>query len=192
MNQLEIWKDIDDYVGYYQVSNIGNVRSLTRVIDNGQGHLITRIGKVLKLTATGERRNYPSIQLQALGQKKNYKVHRLVATAFIENIDNKPEVNHKDGNTFNNSVENLEWCTSTENVRHAFSTGLLVRGKGLDCCNTKRKVKVFKGGNLVVTLVGTHAIEEFGLQNSKVLACLKGQRKTHKGFTFEEELLDGK
>ena len=89
-------------------------------------------------------------------------------------------------------MENLEWCTSIENVRHAFSTGLLVRSKGLGCCNTKRKVKVFKDGSLVATLVGTHAIEEFGLQNSKVLACLKGERKTHKGFTFEDELLDAK
>ncbi len=50
----------------------------------------------------------------------------------------------------------------------------------------------FKDGSLVATLIGTHAIEEFGLQNSKVLACLKGKRKTHKGFTFEEELLDAK
>lgn len=181
-NSLEIWKDIPGFERSYQASNKGQIRSLDRTINHPNG-LTRRKGKLLKQSPRGERRNYPSLELFSVG----YAVHRLVAMTFIPNPENKSEVNHIDGNTFNNSVENLEWCTSTENVRHAVRTGLLVRGTGKDCCNTKYAVLVYKDKQFVTRLIGTKEIIEFGLTPGKVSLCVIGKRKQHRGYTYEAE-----
>ena len=102
---MEIWKDIPGYEGVYQVSNLGNVKSLPRMVSNGKGYLC--------------------IELKDKNGKYHFcGVHRLVAVAFIENPDNKPQINHIDGNKKNNIVENLEWCTNGENQVHAYKMGL--------------------------------------------------------------------
>jgi hypothetical protein len=183
--EQEIWKDIAGYEGFYQVSTMGQVKSLDRIIDHPTGGATNRKGRILKQHKTGSKRNYHAVELKSVG----CRVHRLVAEAFIPNPQNKPEVNHIDGDPSNNRVDNLEWVTSSENQKHALKTGLLVRGLGEDCPNSKRRVRVFKGSELIAILVGTKAMRDFGLQDSKVLACIQGQRKTHKGFTFEEELI---
>lgn len=177
----EIWKNIEGFEGFYEVSSFGQVRSLDRIINHPIGPT-RRKGKVLKQYKTGDRRNYLCVDLSSV----SHKVHRLVAKAFLENPENKPEVNHIDGNPSNNNIENLEWVTSSENQRHALDTGLLVRGKGVECPNTKYRVNVFKDSELIATLTGTAQIKEFGLQPSKVISCLNGKRKTHKGFTYEK------
>lgn len=186
-NILEIWKDIENFENWYQVSNMGNVKSLDRVIIRSSGP-VKRKGKILKLHPVGELRNYPAIQLNREGLKKNYKVHRLVAMAFLnEPLPEQTEVNHKNGNTFDNRVENLEWCSPSENQIHAIATGLIVRQSAEGCPNTKYKVKVFKEGVYITTLVGTKQMKDFGLIASKVSQCVLGQRKTHKGYTYEAE-----
>lgn len=177
----EIWKDIKGYEGAYQVSNFGQVRSLDRTINHPNGPTKRR-GIILKQVKTGERRNYHCVDLKSV----QYKVHRLVATAFIPNPENKPEVNHIDGNPSNNHVENLEWVTASENQVHALATGLLVRERGVSCANTKYSLNVFKNGEFITCLTGTAAMIAFGLQPSKVLCCIKGSRKTHKGYTYEK------
>ena len=104
----EIFRDIQGYEGLYQVSNLGRVKSLLK-------------GKILKQadTTTG----YKKVKL-CNGNKKDYKIHRLVAYAFIPLVEGKEIINHKDGNPLNNIVNNLEWCTQKENVIHALKTGL--------------------------------------------------------------------
>lgn len=110
----EIWKNIQGYTGIYQVSSLGNIRSLNRVAWNGHvKHMIK--GKLLKLQTNG---HYNKVSLSKNGQVNQYLVHRLVAKAFIKNTKNKPEVNHKDKNCYNNHVSNLEWVTSKENDTH--------------------------------------------------------------------------
>lgn len=180
----EIWKDVEGFEGSYQVSNCGEVRSLDRIISHPNGPT-KRKGKVLKQVKTGVKRNYHAVELNSVA----YKVHRLVAGAFILNPENKPEVNHIDGDPSNNKIDNLEWVTSSENQRHALDTGLLVRERGIGCKNTKYKVKVFENGILITTLTGTADMINFGLQPSKVLCCINGERKTHKGYTYEKEAL---
>jgi hypothetical protein len=73
-----------------------------------------------------DERGYERVALYINGKAKNYRVHRLVAEAYIPNLDNKPQVNHKNGVKTDNRVENLEWCTNAENQQHAWDNGLNV------------------------------------------------------------------
>lgn len=105
----EIYVPVKNYEGCYEVSNLGNVRSLSR----GK-----TIGRILKQVT--RFRNYRAVSLSKDNKKTSYNIHRLVATAFLSNPENKKTVNHKDGNAANNRVENLEWATYSENERHSF------------------------------------------------------------------------
>ena len=116
----EEWKDIEGYESKYQVSNYGNVKSLSRVKKNHSKLQIIH-GRVLKPERT--RLGYLRISLSRDGKEKRFLVHRLVADAFIGKNDGL-EINHKDGNKANNHFSNLEWVTRGENIKHAFKTGL--------------------------------------------------------------------
>ena len=122
----EIWKDIEGYEGLYQVSNLGRVKSLNRdhQANSRWGKTMKRVikEKLLKEDKTGR---YLRVSLSKNGIKQRFSINRLVAQAFIPNIKNKPQVNHKDGNRDNNQVENLEWCTAKENMQHARSNNLI-------------------------------------------------------------------
>ena len=117
----EIWKDIKDYEGSYQVSNLGRVRSLTRKVKTFNGFRTTK-GKLLKLLKTN--RNYFRVDLKRNQKDKYISIHRLVAEAFLPNPNNYPVINHIDGDTSNNRVDNLEWCTQSHNVKEAYRIGL--------------------------------------------------------------------
>ena len=118
----EVWKDIEGYEGKYQISNIGRVRSL--ISSKGTPY---KIPKILKIFLND--RGYSVLGLHKKGEFKQFRVHRLVAKAFIPNPENKQEVNHIDGNKQNNRADNLEWCTCSENIQHAFKTGLSKQGE---------------------------------------------------------------
>lgn len=107
----EIWKDIAGYEGKYKVSSFGNVKSF--LIDSKGKLLKPRLHKITKTYS------YLSVALQ----DKSFSIHRLVAQAFIPNKEKKPCVNHKDSNSLNNHVFNLEWCTHKENTSHAIQSG---------------------------------------------------------------------
>lgn len=110
---LERWKNIKDYPDY-MVSDQGRVMSTKY---KGTRILAPRLG------ATG----YFFAALCSEGVQKSFAVHRLVAEAFLENPDNKPQVNHIDGNRKNNNISNLEWVTASENVKHAYKIGIMYR-----------------------------------------------------------------
>ncbi len=122
--QEEIWEDVVGFEGFYQVSNIGRVKSIERYVNAPvKGYNSLKNSKMLKpgVNTSG----YLHVALYKYNIKSYHKVHRLVAKAFIENIENKSDVNHKDGNKLNNNINNLEWNTHLENMQHAKKNGLV-------------------------------------------------------------------
>lgn len=117
----EIWKAVKNYEGLYEVSNLGNVKSISYF--NHVNNKSYPRNKMLKQIAND--RNYLRVYLYKKGKGKNFRVHRLVADAFIPNPDNLPEVNHIDGNKQNNKTTNLEWCTHQHNMKEAYRLGLV-------------------------------------------------------------------
>lgn len=136
---MEIWKDVEGYEGLYQVSNLGNVRSLDRytyrAYRGGKCGYHFYPGKTLKLTT--EKDGYKTTTLYINGKGKIHKVHRLVASVFIDNPESKEFVNHKDGNKANNRVDNLEWVTAKENCVHAIENGLYIHPEGVNWYSSK-------------------------------------------------------
>lgn len=117
MNE-EYWLPIQGWQGLYEVSNLGRIKSLRRQILAGSRKYILR-GRFLKQRC--DKDGYLLVDLHNQGNVVTFKVHRLVAEAFIENPQEKPQVNHKDGNRANNLLQNLEWVTDSENKYHRFS-----------------------------------------------------------------------
>lgn len=120
---MQNWKDIPGYEGYYQLNNFGVIKSIQRIVGReGHGGYKTVNEKILPVYF--DNNGYQIAFLSKGGIRKTVKVHRLIALLFIPNPLNKKQVNHIDGNKANNSVNNLEWCTQSENIRHADRTGL--------------------------------------------------------------------
>jgi len=127
--QTEIWKPVSGYNGYYEVSNLGRVRSITRKIERAdpkditKKRLFTYKGKLVPFWIT--KKGYCRCSLNIGGNKKNHLVHQLVAKEFIINENNKPQVNHKNCVKTDNNVYNLEWVTNGENFKHAVDNNLM-------------------------------------------------------------------
>lgn len=121
-SKVEVWRDIDGFDGY-QVSNLGNVRSLNY---NGTGNT-----QVLKPSLSGRNRTYLSINMQVADKVIRRNIHRLVAMAFIPNPDNLPEVNHIDEDGTNNKINNLEWCNRKYNLNYGNRTQKFIDSKSI-------------------------------------------------------------
>lgn len=118
----EIWKPIKGYEGLYEVSNLGRVKALARKKNCNKGYGTIKEHIMKQTSANSDYCRVPLTNKEHI--KKYYLVHRLVATAFIPNLDNLPQVNHIDGNKLNNVADNLEWCTREDNIKHAYKIGL--------------------------------------------------------------------
>lgn len=150
----EIWKDIEGYNGIYQISSLGRVKSIERVVHDSIGRTRILKEKYIKPIVSGE---YYSINIRINNEYKPISIHRALATAFIPNPGEKPEVNHIDGNKFNNSLDNLEWVTYSENISHAYKNGLRKGNNAKDLwkhrkntyVNTKKIVVAYEDGKIL-------------------------------------------
>lgn len=169
---MEIWKDLEgDFGNQYQISNYGNVRNK-----------ITN--KLLKYNL--DERGYPRIRLSYNNIKSSYRIHRLVAIAFIDNPESKIQVNHIDGDKLNNHFSNLEWSTNSENQKHAVLTGLKVTKKGFESSRFKGSVLVYNlEGELIDELFGNLDMKNKGYDYRNVNAVVTGKRKTYKNLIFK-------
>jgi hypothetical protein len=131
-----MWKPVVGYEGLYEVSDDGVVRSLAFEIKK-KVKGVAKIREAVELKQQIHRKGYAKVRLYKQTDWKQFFVHRLVAMMFIPNENNLTQVNHKDGNKLNNCVSNLEWISNTENMRHAYRTGIKVNPCGASASRAK-------------------------------------------------------
>lgn len=187
----EIWHPCAGYETHYEVSNLGNVRSIERYANNGHNNGVRKLPSKTLKPALGKS-GYLLVNFCVDNVKSNHNVHRLVARAFIENEANKPQVNHKDGNKLNNMADNLEWVTASENGLHSYRVlGNVAKNKpafGI----TNPKVKPVIATNLEtgeqILIAGTRQKKELGFSQTCVDKAIR-EGKSYKGWIFQSALI---
>jgi hypothetical protein len=187
----EEWKDIPGFEVGYMVSNMGRVKSKDRHVEQFNYHANKNVlalykGKLREPFTT--KNGYKSIRLWNNQRTEIFLVHRLVASLFISNPLNKPNVNHIDGNRSNNKVDNLEWCTHSENMIHAHRVlGKVIHNKGQkpeESHMAKPVVATEKDGTELHFPCIRNAAEYYGVDKSGVTKVCKGKQKTIRGVSF--------
>ena len=183
--EKEVWKDVKDFEGYYEISNLGRLRRKTRHITDKNGVVKLWQGKILKYTKNPD--GYP-IFIMSKNAKTKYKSgHRMVAEAFIENPNDYPVVNHKDENPANNHVGNLEWCTIEYNNAYGTRTERMKNSKGFKERHRKNRKPVFKvslGGEILKEFKSLKEAYQSDSEYTKsgVANCCNGHLNTYKGY----------
>lgn len=164
----EIWKDIENYEGLYQISNLGRVKSL-------------KFGKERIMKPIIGNKEYLFVVFHKDGKYKHHRIHRLVAQAFLSNPNNLPQVNHKDENKQNNSVFNLEWCDNKYNMNYG------TRNERVAKLLSKQVYQYDKNMNLIKIWESTQECARNGFSGSHISECCYGLRKHSNGFIWSYE-----
>lgn len=127
MKHNEIWLPVVGYEGYYEISNLGRLRSVDRIVNHPKGGVVLING--IRIKTFSDPDGYPVGKMSKLDKRRFVRIHRLVATAFIPNPENKPSVNHINCIRWDNRASNLEWCTQQENVAYATKLGRMKGGR---------------------------------------------------------------
>ena len=180
--ELEIWKDVVGYEGLYQVSTLGRVKGLRRLISCKNGMTLPQ--KERFMTPCLGKKGYLSVMLANHGKNKFCKIHRLVLTAFVENPSNKPHINHIDNNKLNNRLDNLEWCTPKENEDHKRKCG---RVPVLSSHHKAIKVDQYTTDDVFVKTWNSikEASDYYHIGKSNIGQCCLGLSKTSTGYKWE-------
>lgn len=183
---IEIWRDVVGYEGQYLISSLGRIKGIDRIAR--RGNFSVRVPGLIKKVSINNR-GYYSITLCKDARYRHFVIHKLVAQAFIPNPENKEYINHKDGNKLNNNINNLEWCTVSENNQHAYDIGLKVGaalGKfGADNPSSK-PVLLIARDNKIIEFAGIHeAARATGLNASSICAALRGRAESCGGYKWE-------
>lgn len=177
--QQEKWIAISGYGDRYEVSDYGNVRSKDMFMNNMHGGQTLKRGRILKPFYSGKK--YQTVRLCWDGKHPCARIHRLVAFAFVKNLQSKPHVNHIDGNKQNNKASNLEWCTNQENQIHAIKNGLSKIKKGQD--SHRSKLTEIQAKDVLIrtsrneTLVSIAKM--YGVTSTAILHIKKGKTWSH-------------
>ena len=183
----EIWKDIPNYEGLYQVSNLGRIKSLQRKQYCPKTNKINIIKKE-RILKQHNSKGYNFVILYKNNNIKNNLVHRLVANAFIDNFKNYSYINHIDGNKSNNKVENLEWCTASENTKHAYKNGLSKAKKGKENIKSKIICQYDLKGNFIKKHYSIMDAErEKQANHSSIIRCCMNRQKSAGGYIWRYE-----
>ena len=181
----EIRKDIEGYEGYYQVSNLGRVKSVDRKVEQtiSKNKTTMKIRKSKILSSTKMKNGYLKVPLSKKGKTKLQFVHRLVAQTFIPNQLNKPQVNHINGIKNDNRVVNLEWATGLENIRHGFKNHLFDKHK--------RPILKIKDDKIIQRYESiADVVRELGLNNTGQNICLVAQGKRKSAYGYQRKYID--
>ena len=163
----EIWKDIPEYEGLYQISNLGDIRRIWKT-------------KTTKCKPSLDSHNYKQIVLTKNKIRKSYKVHRLVALVFIENPNNYEEINHKDENKQNNCINNLEWCDRKYNCNYGNRNYRCTRHR------LQRIQQYDKANNLVGEFPSLKEAEKVtNIKYQNISRCCRNQRKSAGGYIWK-------
>lgn len=171
---MEIWKDIPNYEGLYQVSNLGRIKSLKREANNQY----CKDDTILKVRK--HKNGYCFVALYKNGKSKEISIHRIVATSFLENSNNYPSINHINGNKEDNRIENLEWCSPSHNTKEAFRIGLM-----------KPNYKVLKENSKRLS-IGVLQIDKLTKKVIKEWDSMKEAEDTLKIKTHINEVISGR
>ena len=174
---MEEWKDVPGYEWLYKASNLGNIKSLY-------------FWKERIIKSCSDWRGYLHLLLVKNKIRKDFKEHRLICLTFLDNPDNKKEVNHKDGNRLNNRLENLEWCTRSENEQHKYNILWQfppLKWKFWKLHHWSKKVKQYsKGWKFIKQWESWMDIQrELWISQASISACCRWKIKTSGGFTWE-------
>ena len=170
---IEIFKDIKDYEGLYQVSNLGQILSLNYY----------RSGKPKLLKPSKDKKGYLLVNLYKNRKRKSYKIHQLVAEHFIPNPDNLPEINHIDEDKTNNRVDNLEWKSHKDNCNHGTRNERIVKAN----TNGKRSKPVLQftlDGEFVREWPSIGECGRNGFNQRNIVSCCNGKLKQYKGYIW--------
>lgn len=191
----ERWKHIKGYEMLYDISNYGRVKRIGVYRISNRYYKKGRYYPTKIMTSSIGKHGYCCVQLfNHNGLFKTIRVHRLVAQSFIPNLDNKPQVNHKDGNKLNNRVDNLEWCTNGENGKHAWDNNLRTKNFGKDNYISKKILqytpdkKLIKEWNCIKDIS-----RSLGYNYGYIIACCQRKYKLGHNFIwrYKEEIENG-
>jgi len=188
----EEWRDIPGFDGYYQASNLGRIRGLERLVPSKQFGTKRIPARMMSQSISGP--GYYQVMLTKFGKQRPYYVHRLVASAFIENPDNLPAVDHIDANKLNNKIENLRWVTQKENVANTRRHGDAYDGTANITNPINRAKALLSSSRPVIRNDGrcyasiSDAARDIGVRRQSVLRVVNDQtgKKKCKGYTFKD------
>lgn len=196
---MEVWKDVKGYEGLYEVSNLGNIRSLDRVVPPGR-----KLKGVIRKQVLNKKTGYLYVGLCKNGKSKNISVHRIVGEAFIEKVDGKDTINHINENKLDNRAENLEWLSLTENLKygthdervkknHVAKRGKEHSGYGKFGVNSRAHKGKVIGINkndptdIVEFPTAVDACRALGMSTGHLCDVLKGNGKSCGGYIWRRE-----
>jgi len=177
--EIEKWKDVIGYEGVYKVSDKGRVIRVKKIRGTSGDNIL--------IPQKNESGLY--VKLRNLGNDKSFQIHRLVGEAFIPNYENKPQINHKDGNRWNNFKDNLEWMTQSENITHSHNELEREFTAYGENHNNSMSISQYTKKGVLINVYGSvnEAGRQLSIDFSNIAKCGRGERKSVGGFIWKYE-----